>query len=159
MNSINNFINKKLTQVARWILFIPVSFIVYWSSTFIVYIGITFLYYFLSQLKWYFLIPAIFPAFFILSIIAGGLWSCFYIGLFLSPNRLLCWLLAGWFIFSALSGISGYCTPIPVSEDKVIIQLPCWAYIILQLYIVICLVISAIIASVNIGERNKVKNI
>jgi hypothetical protein len=115
--------------------------------------GATFFFYFLSHLHWYFFILAIFPAFALLVFIAGGLWSCFYIGLSLSPNRMFCWLLTAWFAFSLFSSIPEYCTPIPLLKDAIIIQLPCWAYVALQIYAFISLIVAAIV--VNRNFKNK----
>ncbi len=156
MGKLTNKLNLKIPTFLRWILFIPVTLIIYKIITFVVYLGVTFLFHFLGTLHWYLLIIILFPAVILLIIIAGGIWACFYLGLSLSPNKLLCWLLSAWLIFSAISTIHGYYSPIP--QQGIDISMPCWAYVILQAYIIISLIMAAIVSGKNISNREDNKN-
>lgn len=140
-----------MSPLVRWVIFIPFTIVVYKICTIVVYAGVSFLYYFLSQLPWYFFILALIPVSALLTLITGGLWQCFWTGLYLSPNRALCWLLTLWLVFSSFSSITGYCIPIPSSPNSIIIQLPCWAYVTLQIYVVASLVFAAFV--VDKGKR------
>lgn len=156
MEKLINKLNFKIPMFLRWILFIPISLIIYKIVTLVVYLGATFLFHFLSTLHWYFLIMLLFPIIGLLVAVAGGVWACFYIGLSFCPNKVLCWLLSAWLMFSAISTIHGYCSPTP--QQGIDISMPCWTYVILQIYIIVSLIIATIVGGKNITNRENNKN-
>jgi len=142
-----------MKNIFKWILFIPLNVTIYFISYFILYIGVTFLFNKLSGLAWYSFVPAIFLSFIILILISSGVYSGFYFGLSMKPNKILLWLLSAYFIFKTLSSIPGFCSaPALVELNVADDSLPCWAFIIFQLYFIIILITPTIILSKNLKK-------
>jgi len=148
----------KMPLWLKWVLFIPIGYLVFKISTLFIYIALAFLFYHISNFQLWILlivgIPILFPIFYLVSVC---LWGSFYIGLSFSPNKTTTWLLAIWFIYTSFKGAIEMCTPVPEELGVVIIQLPCWAYILLQIYFAICLLIAVVVANINIDQDRENK--
>ena len=139
----------------QWILFLPVGYLLFTLSQFLVFISLSYFLFWVKGFSTFWLLVISLglatPIFTIMIFILGGAaMGASYV----SPKRIAYWVLAILYLALGFLSVFQYCSvgQIPETATGIIIQLPCWVYI------VIYLLQAGIIISVG-GMKNKEKAI
>lgn len=129
-------IMKNWKVIFKWILFLPVGYLLFSLSQFFVFTGLSFLLFWIKGFSTFWLVILSLgfatPVFTITVFVFGGA----AIGAFyLSPNRTTYWILAVAFLALGFRSVFQYCSvgAIPETATETIIQLPCWIYAVIYL--------------------------
>ena len=117
-------------------LFLPVGYVLFSISQFLVFVGLSYFLFWVKNFStlWSVIISVglATPIFTIMVFVFFGA----AIGAsYLSPKRITYWLLAGLYLALGFRSVFQYCSvgQIPETATEIIIQLPCWVYVVIYL--------------------------